>query len=127
MTGRARSAPRSPGAGCSTTSTATAFTPVRRTSKIGAVAPGGCSPDGADDAAATAPEGVHGQLQGGGGGPLPEGGADDPGGCAGPRSDGELCAPMGGAGRDRRRPQAGADEQRARGAGPAPEGEPGAA
>jgi hypothetical protein len=38
-----------------------------------AVAPGGCSRDGADDAAATAPAGVHGQLQSGGGGPLPEG------------------------------------------------------
>ncbi len=50
------------------------FTPVRRTSKIGGVAPGGCSADGADDAAATAaPEGVHGGLQGGGGGALPEG------------------------------------------------------
>jgi hypothetical protein len=41
--------------------------------RYGGVAPGGCSPDGAEDAAATAPEGVHGQLQGGGGGALPEG------------------------------------------------------
>ncbi len=42
--------------------------------RYGVVAPGGCSPDGAGDAAATAtPAGVHGHLQGGGGGALPKG------------------------------------------------------
>ena len=41
--------------------------------RYGVVAPGGCSTDGASDAAETAQEGVHGGLQGRGGGDLPEG------------------------------------------------------
>ena len=48
--------------------------PYHPTTQEGGAAPGGMFTNGADDAAATAVEGVHGQLQGGGGGALPEGG-----------------------------------------------------